>query len=80
MPAPEGNEKAPNVSHATFVVFTGPSRLRGIIDDYGYMFPAIIGDNTIHSMILDPRFDLTSLTNYIVELGGTVYVPETPSS
>ena len=39
----------------------------------GIFFEAEVGDDTIHAMIVDPRFARRDVEAYITELGGTVY-------
>lgn len=76
MPAPSSIEKSPNVGHSTFIVFEGDPRLKGVLDNYGFVYSAEIGDNTKHAMIIDPRFDYGEICAYIVELGGTIILNE----
>lgn len=38
----------------------------------GIFFDLEVSDDTIHAMIVDPRFSVRDVENYIIELGGTV--------
>jgi hypothetical protein len=64
---------------ANTIVFTGKNTVKESMKDFGLFFETEVEDDTIHAMIVDPRFRMNDLLNYIVELGGVVYT-EPPES
>lgn len=47
--------------------------MKSSLNDYGYIFDTEVGDDDVHCMLVDPRFALEDILDYIVELGGMVY-------
>ena len=68
--------------HPVYLIFTGSGTIKQSIKAYGIIFDTEVVDDTVHCIIIDPRFDTNDLATYIVELGGTVYVspPNQPPS
>ena len=67
--------------HPTFILFSGKGTIKNSVKDYGMLFDAEVEDDSVHCLIVDPRFSTSDVGAYIVELGGTIYVrpPEPPS-
>lgn len=82
MPAPQPLSVLPDISHAVVIVFRGNGAVKQAVQDYGIFFEAEVMDDTIHAMLIDPRYGHGAVQNYIVELGGDIYVappePEMP--
>jgi len=75
MPAPQPRESLPGVGHPNYLIFTGSGTIKASIKDFGYVFDAEAFDDTVHAIIIDPRFSTSDVMDYIVELGGSVYEP-----
>lgn len=76
MPIPLASTGSPSISHPIIIVFIGPTNLRSSLNPLGVFIGNHIdinGQNT-HAFIIDPRYAATDVMNYIVELGGSVYV------
>ena len=80
MSAPQPNNKTVNACHAAVIVFTGSGTIKDTLGDYGQFFEAEVQDDTVHAMIVDPRYNYKDIANYVVELGGAIYVPAPPST
>ncbi|HKZ77723.1 MAG TPA: hypothetical protein VJ124_05315 [Pyrinomonadaceae bacterium] len=70
-PLPSNNGVA--TGHAVYVLFSGVGTIKQYLKDYGIFFEAEVDDDGLHCMLVDPRFGVGSVLNYIVALGGTVY-------
>lgn len=74
MPAPQPLSVIPDISHAVVIVFTGDHNIEASLNDFGIFFKKNVLNNTVHAMLIDPRYGHGAVQNYIVELGGTIYV------
>lgn len=74
MPAPQPQVVIPDISHAVVIVFRGSGTIKQSVRDYGIFFEAEVLDDTVHAMLVDPRFGHGAIQNHIVELGGEIYV------
>ena len=76
MPAPLPSNSGVTRGHPVYVIFTGSGTLKSSLVDYGIFFDTEVEDDTMHCMLIDPRFSRGDVESYIVELGGVVYERE----
>ena len=76
MPAPQIINHIPDISHAVVIVFEGENSIRGNIQPYGTFIggPETIDGINHHVFLVSPLYGHGGVSDYIVELGGTVYV------
>jgi len=80
MAAPEPSyELAMATGHPAYIMFSGPGTLKDDLGNFGLFFDAEVADDTVHCMVVDPRFSTADVEAYIVELGGEVYVQPPPA-
>jgi len=79
MAAPEPVSIVPTVSHPNYIIFSARATiLETLSTNYGYIFTGEVEDNTVHAMIIDPRFSTRDVMDYITELGGVVFPSPEP--
>lgn len=68
----------PAIGHCVYILFNGDKSIAKELKSFGMLFDTEV-DNA-YCILVDPRFDASNICNYIVELGGSVYVspPNTP--
>jgi hypothetical protein len=81
MPAPQPDNSGVSIGHPVFLVFSGSGTIKTSLQNFGMFFDAEVDDDTLHCMLVDPRFGYGDVGNYIEELGGEVYhrPPEPPA-
>lgn len=76
MGAPQADQLLPSTGHPNCIIFLARGNsIKEALAGYGHVFSTEVGGNTVHSMVVDPRFGTRSVLEYIVELGGVVYEP-----
>ena len=75
MSEPQPSSVFPSRGHVVFIIFTGKGEIKEKLKDYGSFFDAEVSDDSVHAMIVDPRFNYADIEAYIVELGGEIYIP-----
>ena len=70
-PLPSNNGVA--IGHVVYVIFSGSGTLKQSLNNYGLFFDAEVDDDSLHCLLVDPRFSAIGVNNYIKELGGTIY-------
>ena len=78
MPAPTLLSQIANVSHPVVILWTGSEDIVDAVGNYVMKFQYEDPAKTFWAGIIDPRFAVEAVMNYIVELGGTVYVYPSP--
>ena len=73
VPAPLPSNNGVAIGHAVYILFSGVGTIKEYLKDYGIFFEAEVDDDSLHCLLLDMRFGLGSICDYIVALGGTVY-------
>lgn len=75
MSAPTPNSGGEAHGHPTYIIFSGSGTIKESLGDYGIIFDTEVDSDTLHCMIVDPRFSTSDVEAYIVELGGEVCPP-----
>lgn len=67
-----------STGHPVYILFTGPRTIKHSLKDYGLLFDGEVADDTVHCILVDPRYSTSEVAAYIVELGGEIYVRVEP--
>ena len=79
MAAPQPINDDISISHIVFLIWSGSGTIKQSLKDYGISFDTEVGGDTVHCIMVDPRFGHDQIRDYIEELGGVVYrLPAAP--
>ena len=74
MAAPTLLKQKADVSHAVVIMWTGSEDIIDAIENYVKRFEYEDPTKTFWAGIVDPRFDVRAIMDYIKELGGEPYI------